>query len=319
MQLARDRQHLPAIQPNTAAVLQSNSSAALIKAENPPKGVRIGVAKLMLSFPTPGLSPADGQLLSGVYFEAVADFAPAVVIWTLNWLFFHNPRNTPTYTCPPTPQDVREACGRTNWHWQCMVLGFYLGGIWASRDYSLRRYEAIKGGKPGDPGCVVPFELQLHYLRKEIEEQLADIKAAEERTRRASSEPRLLSIEDDVFDRIPHAAFPDGVLEIIRAKRTTKAEAARQAAERQAYMASLPDEVRAVRRTVVFSEEWKDKDEPEIIAETNRRLERVRAARAEAALDGRDFLGLPFDDGTEWCEPAKPRRETLQRDPENHA
>ncbi len=322
MQFARDHKNLPAIQPSAAAVIRSDSSAALVKAENPPKGVRIGIVKLMLSFPAPGLSPADGQLLSSVYFEAVADFAPAVVIWTLRWLLFHNPRNTPGFTCAPTPQDVREACRDTNSCWRRWVVEFYFGGAWAelsrstSDDLMSRRDAAIKGGKPGDPDCIVPFDLQLHYLREEIG-RLTEIEAARKRMGLGFPESPLLLIKDDIFDRIPYAAFLDGALEIIRVKRAAKAEAARKAAERNAYLASLPDEVRAVRWTVVFSEKWKDKDEPEVMAETNRRLERVRAARAEAESCGGEFTGCMLEDGTEWSESAAIRQKVWRRGLEN--
>lgn len=300
MHLARDHRQLSPIRSGTAVVSRNDPSASLVKAENPPKDVRMGVAKLMLSFPMPGLSPADGQLLSGVYFQAVTDFAPAVVVWTLNWLLFHNPRNTPKYTCAPTPQDVREACSRTDSYWRQMVVEFYFGGARAKslQNTTSQESAAIQGGKPGEPDCIVPFELQLRYLREDIERQSSEIAVADEQARRSFSGPSLLLIKEDAFDRIPHAAFPDGVLEMIRAKRAIKAEAARKAAERRAYLESLPDEVRAIRWTLVLSEEWRDKDEPEIIAEAHRRLDRVRVAEAEAALTAGDFAGLPCDGGT---------------------
>jgi hypothetical protein len=313
MQIARDNRNLPAIQATSAVATRRDAIAALVKAENPPKDVRVGVAKLMVSFPMPGMSPESGQLLGGVYYEAVQGFPLDVVLWTLSWLLFHNPRNTTGYTCPPTPQDVRAACQLTHRCWQSWVVDYYFEGKWAkpstnimltkdNDDLMNRHYAAQRGGKPGDPHCIVPLDLQIHYLRQDIERQLPDIENEEKRKAQQYADPVLLLIKDDVLDRMPEAAFPDGALEMIRGKRAARIEAARKAEEREAYINGLPDEVRAVRWTVVASDQWKDKDEPEIMAETNRRLEIIRAARAETEADGGVFLGSTFDDGSEWRE-----------------
>lgn len=311
MQITRDR-NLPTIQA-TAVALRRDANAVLVAAGNPPKSVRAGVAKLMLSFPMPGMSPDSGQMLSGVYYEAVEGFPLPVVMATLSWLLFHNPRNTSAFTCPPTPQDVREACQLTHGYWQQWVTDYYFGGEWAKPSTNLtlikdnsdrlkRHYEAQKRGKPGEPDCIVPLDLQIHYLRKEIERQLPHVENEEQRRREECFGTLLLTIKDDVLDRMPEAAFPDGALDMIRAKRTARAEVARKAAEHEAYIDSLPDDVRSMRWIVVTSDKWMDRDEAEIMSETNRRLEIVGAARADAEANGGAFTGCTFDDGSEWRE-----------------
>lgn len=311
MQITRDR-NLPAIQA-TAVALRRDANAVLVSAGNPPKSVRAGVAKLMLSFPMPGMSPDSGQMLSGVYYEAVEGFPLPVVTATLSWLLFNNPRNTSAFTCPPTPQDVRQACKLTQGHWQKWVTDYYFVGEWAKPSTNLmltkdnsdclkRHYEAHKRGKPGEPGCIVPEDLQIHYLRLEVEKQLPHVANEEQRRAQQYCDAPLLTINDDLLDRMPEAAFPDGALNMIRAKRAARAEVARKAAEHEAYIDSLSDEVRTMRWIVVTSDKWMDREEAEIMSETNHRLEIVGAARAEAEANGEAFTGCSFDDGTEWRE-----------------
>lgn len=312
MQITRNR-NLPAIQAPGAVALRRDTSAALFPAENPTKAVRAGVAKLMLSFPMPGMSPDSGQMLSGVYYQAVEGFPLSVVLWTLNWLLFHNPRNGPGYTCPPTPQDVREACELTNGNWRRWIENYYFSGEWAkpstnvmltkdNADLLQRYYAAQRGGKPGEPDCIIPEDLQIEYLRQEIERQLPHVENEEQRRAQQYCDALLLTIRDDVLDRMPEAAFPDGALDIIRSKRAARAEEVRKAKEHEAYINSLSDEVRTMRWIIVRSDQWKDRDEAEIMAETNRRLVIVGAARAEAEANGGVFTGYAFDDGTEWDE-----------------
>ena len=114
--------------------------------------------------------------------------------------------------------------------------------------------------------------------------------------------PLLLLVEDEQLERIPASAFPDGALEMVRGKRAARAEAAVKAAEHEAYLKSLPREVRAMRWIVVASDAWKDQDEAKIMTEVDRRLEEVQAARREAEKDGGELLGMTFADGSEWRE-----------------
>jgi len=311
--LSRKSQNLPAVQSSTAIAIVAESGAALVAAGQVPKAIQRGVLEIMLAFPAQGMADSDRRIVRDLYLEAVEDHPRAVVEWTLKYLVFNNPRNTPTFSCAPTPQDVREACRVTDGCWHRWVVDYYFGGEWAkpstntmltkeNADLLKRHYEAQKRGKPGEPNCLVPEDLQIHYLRREIERQLPDIENEEKLRAQQYADPLLLMIKDDVLDRMPAAAFPDGALEMVRSKRAARAEAARKAVEHEAYINSLSAEVRAVRWTVVTSDLWRGKDETEIMAETNRRLEIIHTGRAKAEADAGEFTGCAFDDGTEWHE-----------------
>jgi hypothetical protein len=235
------------------------------------------------------------------------------VIWTLRWLLFHNPRNTPSFTTRPTPQDVREACQLTERCWQRWVEEYYFNGVWAKpstnqiltkdNDAVMQRYyDAQRGSKPGEPDCIIPKDLQIEYLRKAIERQLPDVENEKQRSAQQYADAPLLTIKDEVLDRMPEAAFPDGALQLVRAKRAARAEEARKAAELAAYIDALPDDVRYLRWSVVKSEQWAGRNEADIMAETNRRLNIVNAARTKAEAEGQEFLGVSFDDGSKWHE-----------------
>jgi hypothetical protein len=165
-----------------------------------------------------------------------------------------------------------------------------------------RHRAALAGGKPGEPDCIIPLDLCLHYLRNEIDQQIPHVENEEQRRLQQYVDAPLLTIPDEALDRIPEVAFPEGALELIRAKRTARAEEARKAAEHWAYIDSLPDEVRYLRRYVIESKQWLGRDEADIIAETNRRLEIVNAARTKTEAAGHEFRGVSFDDGSEWHE-----------------
>lgn len=306
-------QTLPAVQKSTADGLTSDSGAATVALGQMPKAVQRGVMEIMLAFPAQGLADVDRRVVRDLYLEAVEGFPRAVVEWTLKFLVFNNPRNTPTFSCAPTPQDVREACKVTHGCWGRWIINYYFEGVWAKpstnqlltkdNDAILQRYYAAqRGSKPGEPDCIIPQDLQVQYLRDEIERQLPDVENEQQRTAQQYVDAPLLTIKDEVLDGMPEAAFPDGALELVRAKRTARAERARTAAERQAYINSLPDDVQAMRWIVVTSSKWKDQEEFEIRAEVDRRLKIVLAARAKTEADGHEFLGWTFDDGSEWRE-----------------
>jgi hypothetical protein len=311
--LNRKTQNLPAVKGSEALALVAESGSAMVAAGQIPKSVQRGVMEVMLAFPAQGMADADRRVVRDLYLEAVEGFPRAVVEWTLKFLVFNNPRNTATFSCAPTPQDVRDACKVTHGCWTRWIIDYYFEGVWAKpstnqmltkdNDHIMQRYYAAqRGGKPGEPRCIVPEDLQIEYLRREIERQLPDVENEEQRTAQQYVDAVLLTIRDEVLDRMPEAAFPDGALELVRAKRTARAERARKAAELQDYIDSLPSDVRHIRRSVVKSEQWAGRDETDIMVETNRRLEIINAARAEAEAEGNEFLGATFDDGSEWHE-----------------
>lgn len=308
----RATENHPALQTSTAVAIAPEPGSAIVTAGRVPKTVQRGVLDVMLAFPTLGRPDADTRIVLDLYLEAVEGYPRAVVEWTLKFLVFNNPRNTPNFSCPPTPQDVREACKVTHACWERAMITFYFEEAWAKpstnqmlkrdNDAILQRYYAAhRGGKPGQTDCIIPEDLQIVYLRREIERQLPCIET-EDRRRRNEAVPLLLLVEDEQLDRIPASAFPDGALDMVRDKRAARAQAAVKAAEHEAYLKSLPPKVRAMRWIVVNSDAWKNQDEAEIRAEVDQRLQQVHAARLEAEKDGLEFLGMTFADGSEWRE-----------------
>ena len=303
----RTTESLPAVQTSTAVAIAAEPGSAIVTAGRVPKTVQRGVLDVMLAFPTHGRPDADTRIVRDLYLEAVHGYPRAVVEWTLKFLVFNNPRNTPTFSCPPTPQDVREACQLTQNCWENCIINYYFEGAWATAStYGLSkavsdRYHAVRGSrKPGEPDCIISEDLQIEYLRGAIERQLPGVES--ETPNRDGVLPQLLMIEDSLLDRMPGAAFPDGALERIRRKRAARVEAAVKAAEHKAYLKSLPDEVLTMRSILIASMYWESEDELEIRAEVDRRLKAFHEAKREAENNGGQFLGMTFADGSELRE-----------------
>ncbi|CCB64065.1 hypothetical protein [Hyphomicrobium sp. MC1] len=318
---------LPAIKPQSVTLMPENGSA-IVPTDRPQAAVTRAAVELLTASPTTGMTEADKRVLLGLYIKAVAGFALAVALWTLDWLVFHNPRNTRSFASLPTVQDVREACALTDRLWRRWVVWYWLGGKWAETPTDeflkknngdlLERYSAARQfGDPSEPGCIVPRDLQIIYLREEIERQLPDIEAADDRTRQGYSDALLLTRPDDVLDRMPEEAFPPGVLEKIHKIRADRAERARRAAEHEAYLNSLPEDVRAVRSTVAYSKDRSGWTEDQIMTETHNRLSLVVAAKAEVEARGDTFFRYDFEDGETYFAPRTYGR--AERDAEDRA
>lgn len=258
------KSNLPAVQASTALAVVAGSPAAIVAPGHVPKDVVKGIKMIILSFPSQGMADSDRPILQEAYLEAVAGFPRAVVEWTLKFLVLHNPRNTPTYTCPPTPQDVHEACKKTLSDWRRWVCDFYFAPPYGKRfglptsnelllnpnaksaptevaakikDFELGCGNALRGPKPGAAGCAVPEELQIIFVGDEIERQMRrieEIDAQEQRgeiPRYGTSYIEILKMPDDAFECVPEAAFPDGTREAIKTKRAERAAAKRLAEE----------------------------------------------------------------------------------------
>lgn len=90
-------------------LVETGTALAVIDGRNLPKPVLDGIVELLLAFPSRNIDPNDRTILLGTYKDAVAGYPEPVVTEVLKWLRFNNPRNTSSFTQPPTPQDVREA------------------------------------------------------------------------------------------------------------------------------------------------------------------------------------------------------------------
>lgn len=328
--MLRKNSQLPVVRPDHAAIaLQPESSTTLISESYRPKSVQRGVLEIMLAFPAMGMADEDRRIVRDLYLEAVDGFPRAVVEWTLKYLVFNNPRNTATFSAPPTPQDVRDACKKTWSDWQRWVTEFYFrapyGARWGlptgkelwnvekpSHKTVLSR-TPIKDPKPGEAGCVVPDDLQIAILQDEIEEQLRSIDyhlklEQSGEVPEDSSSVDLLTMPAEALDRLPLEAFLNDTREKIFTLRTERAERTRKREEHESYLASLPDLVRRVRWTVFRSEISNGWSETQIMEETKLRLAQVQRDRADADADGGIYYGSRFDDGSEFTETPSDRR-----------
>lgn len=322
---------LPAVRSETAIAVQVETGATVVTEAYRPKSVQRGVLEIMLAFPTVGMADDDRRIVRDLYLEAVDGFPRAVVEWTLKYLVFNNPRNTPTFTAPPTPQDVREACQKTKSDWQRWVTEFYFkapyGERWAlptGRELwncekpsfkSVHNRNPMSGAKPGEAGCLVPDDVQIALLQDEVGYQLRQINNAAELEKRGESpsdscDAGLLVMPDEAFERLPKEAFPDGLREALFTMRGERAERARRRDEHETYLRSLPEIVRRVRRTFAYDEARRQWSEDEIMAETKVRLAKIQRDRADAESDGGIYCGTRFEDGTEYVETQADRRKT---------
>lgn len=331
---------LPAVPPANAIALQPESSSTLITESYRPKSVQRGVLEIMLAFPTMGMADDDRRIVRDLYLEAVDGFPRAVVEWTLKYLVFNNPRNTATFSAPPTPQDVREACEKTWNDWRRWVREFYFEPPYGERfalpssrelalnpnakrataeirakieDYQARSRTIRSNPKFGADGCTVPDDLQIAILRDEIDRQMTSIDQHTQAAQRGeepedSSKAELLLMPDEALNRLPLEAFLNDTREKIFTLRTERAERARKSEEHEAYLQSLPDLVRRVRWTVFRSEISKGWSEAQIMEETKLRLAKVQRDRAAADADGGIYCGSRFDDGSEFTETPWDRR-----------
>lgn len=338
MQFNRKPSNLPAVQATRALAIDAESPAAIVTIERPTKSVQRGILEIMLAFPAPGMADEDRRVVRDLYLEAVAGFPRAVVEWTLKYLVFNNPRNTASFTAPPTPQDVRDACSRTWADWRCGIREYYFeppfdGSRWArphagmydlnsegssdtrmkKKDLESRWMLNRQSPKPGEDGCIVPPGLQTAILNEEIQRLLRSIGETAELEKRGeapqdSSTAVLLVMPDAALERLPTEAFPDGAKQAITEMRKARAERAQKRKEHEAYLNSLPELVRRVRWTVVDSPRNNGWSEDQIMAETKVRIEKIQCERSEAEATGDIYFGSRFDDGTEFTETRADRR-----------
>lgn len=144
------------------------------------RAVGEGIKALQVAFPMVSQTAEDRKIAMGLYAEAVAGFEPDVAEYVLNHLRLHNPRNTPTFTQPPTPQDVYECCKKIHNEWRHSVLGRYVDDDYAR----LARGVDV-------PEAMVPILMREALAYEFILEKVTRLPKAK-------------------FDAIPQSHFPDG-------------------------------------------------------------------------------------------------------------
>jgi hypothetical protein len=230
-------EHVPA--KGTALTKAPASTAiSVVTAKAPPATVKRGVLELMVAFPLVGAAEDEAQVLMGIYFEAVEGFELPVVEYALKWLLFHNPRNTPTFTQPPTPQDVFEMCECVRATWRRRTLAYFMACDivgrerqfeWGTEPYSglLSWPKFPWGPEPLQPGCHIPEAMVLGWVR--------------DWTNDPDNQDIIIGLAQEKFDAIPDEAFAEGEREKVIARREeyAKAEAAKAEAEPEAAAADF--------------------------------------------------------------------------------
>jgi len=127
-----------------------------------------GIKDLQLAFPLVAQSPEDRERSAKLYAVAVDGFPEAVAAFALRWLCFNNPRNTPTFVQPPTPQDVRECCQRVLKTWESRIVSYYVDGLkWGKAEQASGGQKPLPWGpEPTTYGCNIPDELVVWFMRK---------------------------------------------------------------------------------------------------------------------------------------------------------
>jgi hypothetical protein len=201
---------------------QASTALTIVKAAEVPARIRREAASLLVAFPTAGMVTEEKAALIGLYCKAIDGFEEPIALAALDWLVWNNPRCTPTFSAPPCPKDVREACQRVRRSWQQRVLNHF---VWTSHGAPPRWGENPHGTevfewgpRPLTDGCLIPRELVLKWLRQWTEQNSG----------------RVVYMDQGQFDHIPVEGFAPDVRASIVAERTRRAEIeAEREAERE--------------------------------------------------------------------------------------
>lgn len=237
----------------TQSVATINHAVAIIDAASPPAVATTAISRLLLAFPVRGYSESDMALIKGNYLDAIDGFELPIVMWTLGWLRFNNPRNKPEFTEAPNCQDVRAACKQTRTDWRRWVIDYYTSkdGQWGkpTNGVGYSRYRDIPrltsdwanrvGGPPGSHDCHIPQAMIESILRDNLSEP-EFVKAMGE-------------MPDERFDRIPVAGFPPGVREAVLETRATNKRRKDELAALKIYLDAMDPELRDFRENILLA------------------------------------------------------------------
>lgn len=179
--------------------LQQSLPAHPISADNMPAAVKDGVQELYHAFADPGQKDDMGKAYTmKSYIRAIEGKHPFLVLWCLEHLILHNPRNP----FRPSAQDVHEFIGKTGGRWTSAIVEYFL-----ERSYKddVRWSGALDGPPSYDGACPLPIDMVVAAISKEL-----------------SHSPPLKDLEslsDVRFARIPKPAFPGTLYQEVMARR----------------------------------------------------------------------------------------------------
>jgi len=264
----------------SVAVATADHSIARIQVT---RAVAEGIKALQVAFPVMAQTPDDRAVAMRLYAKALEGFHAAEQEFALEWILFHNPRNTPTFTQPPTPQDVYECCKRVQNTWVTRVTEHYLGSGYNRREYpewsvssaytfsSEKKLDPLPWGPPPlTTACIIPHDLVCSIMV--------------ERTRPDHVTDVLVDMDPDRYTRLIPEFFAEDRKEQIDALRKAKAEKEDAARRHEAYLDSLPADLRHARARVLDLYWRRNEDvpaEPVIIEAAKELLQRQAEERAQ--------------------------------------
>lgn len=195
--------------------------------------IKAAIREVLVAFPSANVSTEERTIQLGTYRDAVLGFEEELVVSVLKWLRFNNPRNTPTYTQPPTAQDVHDAVVKRRKDWATKSKGYFIGYVrWAPEVQWCRGIEELPCSRP------LAEKLLLDAFDRD------------------EAHKCIMYMPSAAFDDLPESILADGWRD-------------RYAAERQhrEYMRSLSDDEWQVRRAVLLTDRKRRRKSNEAIPE----------------------------------------------------
>ena len=136
------------------------------------EAVKYPIRELMIAFPSPNISAEERTVQLGIYRDAVLGFEEELVVSVAKWMRFNNPRNTPSYTQPPTPQDLHVAI-RNRRETLARQSAEYFFGILGHDDLGRRRWKRVRDKLP-DCSRALAEKLAIEQYRANDHDELID-------------------------------------------------------------------------------------------------------------------------------------------------
>ena len=242
--------NLTVVPAGSPAVTRGRSNGGL------PTEIANAIREVMVAFPSPNLSSEERSMQLGIYRDAVLPFEPELVLVVLKHLRLHNPRNRPTYTQPPTPQDVYEALGARRKQWASQCSEYFFGEM--EYDLSERRQKWKRSCEELPCSRSLAEKLTVESFKRDKVEQF------------------ILRMSDDAFDGLPAAILADGWRDIYLDLR-----------QHLAYLRSLDDVTYHIRRAALLADRERrflgDDERPELTEVALMELTRELAAEFRSA------------------------------------
>jgi len=153
--------------------------------------VKYAIREVLIAFPSQNISSEERTMLLGVYRDAVQGFEEELVVSVLRWLRFNNPRNTPTYTQPPTAQDVHAAITSRRKSWAVASVDYFCGAIVRDKDMK-RVWKRSADELPCSHGLAAALLIEK-FANGEW----------------AKREDEIHRMPDEAFDALPDAIFTE--------------------------------------------------------------------------------------------------------------